>query len=38
MKSLLIGESASPDMQRMIIAALEDGPKRSGSSTCGPCT
>ena len=27
MKSLLIGESASPDMQRMIIAALEDGPE-----------
>jgi len=26
MKSLLIGESASPEMQRMIIAALEDGP------------
>ncbi len=27
MKSLLIGESASPDMQRMIVAALEDGPE-----------
>jgi cation diffusion facilitator family transporter len=27
MKSLLIGEAASPDMQRMIIAALEDGPE-----------
>ena len=27
MKSLLIGESASPEMQRMIIAALEDGPE-----------
>ena len=26
MKSLLIGESASPEMQRMIIAAIEDGP------------
>jgi len=26
MKSLLIGESASPEMQQMIIAALEDGP------------
>ena len=29
MKSLLIGESASPEMQRMIIAALEDGPELS---------
>ncbi|HJY70106.1 MAG TPA: cation diffusion facilitator family transporter [Streptosporangiaceae bacterium] len=29
MKSLLIGESASPEMQRMIIAALEDGPEVS---------
>ncbi len=27
MKSLLIGESASPDMQQMIVAALEDGPE-----------
>ncbi len=27
MKSLLIGESASPDVQRMIVAALEDGPE-----------
>jgi cation diffusion facilitator family transporter len=27
MKSLLIGESASPEMQRMIITALEDGPE-----------
>jgi cation diffusion facilitator family transporter len=27
MKSLLIGESASAEMQRMIIAALEDGPE-----------
>ncbi len=27
MKSLLIGEAASPDMQRMIVAALEDGPE-----------
>jgi cation diffusion facilitator family transporter len=27
MKSLLIGESASPEMQRMIVAALEDGPE-----------
>jgi len=27
MKSLLIGEAASPEMQRMIIAALEDGPE-----------
>jgi cation diffusion facilitator family transporter len=27
MKSLLIGEAASPDMQQMIIAALEDGPE-----------
>jgi len=27
MKSLLIGEAASADMQRMIIAALEDGPE-----------
>jgi cation diffusion facilitator family transporter len=27
MKSLLIGESASPEVQRMIIAALEDGPE-----------
>jgi divalent metal cation (Fe/Co/Zn/Cd) transporter len=26
-KSLLIGESASAEMQRMIIAALEDGPE-----------
>ena len=26
MKSLLIGESASPEVQRMIVAALEDGP------------
>ena len=30
MKSLLIGESASADMQRMIIAALEDGPELVG--------
>ncbi len=29
MKSLLIGEAASPEMQRMIIAALEDGPELS---------
>jgi len=29
MKSLLIGESASAEMQRMIIAALEDGPEVS---------
>ncbi len=27
MKSLLIGESASLDVQRMIVAALEDGPE-----------
>jgi cation diffusion facilitator family transporter len=27
MKSLLIGESASPDVQRRIVAALEDGPE-----------
>ena len=27
MKSLLIGESASPEMQRMIVAALEEGPE-----------
>jgi cation diffusion facilitator family transporter len=27
MKSLLIGESASPDMQRMIVAALEEEPE-----------
>src|SRR5580700_4304916 len=27
MKSLLIGEAASPEMQRMIIAAIEDGPE-----------
>ena len=27
MKSLLIGEAASPEMQRMIVAALEDGPE-----------
>ncbi len=27
MKSLLIGESASADAQRMIVAALEDGPQ-----------
>lgn len=26
MKSLLIGESASPEMQRAIVAAIEDGP------------
>jgi len=26
-KSLLIGESASPDMQRMIVTALEEGPE-----------
>jgi len=26
MKSLLIGESASPDVQRAIVAAIEDGP------------
>ena len=26
-KSLLIGESASGDMQRMVVAALEDGPE-----------
>ena len=30
MKSLLIGESASPEMQQMIIAALEDGPELAG--------
>ena len=29
MKSLLIGESASTEMQRMIVAALEDGPEVS---------
>jgi cation diffusion facilitator family transporter len=29
MKSLLIGEAASPEMQRKIIAALEDGPELS---------
>ncbi len=29
MKSLLIGESASAEMQRMIVAALEDGPEVS---------
>ena len=27
MKSLLIGESASPDVQRAIVAAIEDGPQ-----------
>jgi cation diffusion facilitator family transporter len=27
MKSLLIGESASPDMQRAIVAAIENGPQ-----------
>jgi cation diffusion facilitator family transporter len=27
MKSLLIGEAASPDVQRMIVAALESGPE-----------
>ncbi len=27
MKSLLIGESASPEMQRMIVTALEEGPE-----------
>jgi cation diffusion facilitator family transporter len=27
MKSLLIGESASPEVQRMIVTALEDGPE-----------
>lgn len=27
MKSLLIGEAASPEVQRMIIGALEDGPE-----------
>ena len=27
MKSLLIGESASPEVQQMIVAALEDGPE-----------
>jgi cation diffusion facilitator family transporter len=27
MKSLLIGESAGPDVQRLIVAALEDGPE-----------
>jgi cation diffusion facilitator family transporter len=27
MKSLLIGESASPDVQRRIVAALEEGPE-----------
>jgi cation diffusion facilitator family transporter len=27
MKSLLIGESASPEVQRMVVAALEDGPE-----------
>ena len=27
MKSLLIGESASPEVQRMIVDALEDGPE-----------
>ncbi len=30
MKSLLIGESASPEVQRTIIAALEDGPGAVG--------
>ena len=29
MKSLLIGEAASAEMQRMVIAALEDGPEVS---------
>ena len=29
MKSLLIGESASPEVQRLVIAALEDGPEVS---------
>jgi divalent metal cation (Fe/Co/Zn/Cd) transporter len=27
MKSLLVGESASPDVQRSIVAAIEDGPQ-----------
>jgi cation diffusion facilitator family transporter len=27
MKSLLIGESAGPDVQRLIVSALEDGPE-----------
>jgi cation diffusion facilitator family transporter len=27
MKSLLVGESASPDVQRAIVAAIEDGPQ-----------
>jgi hypothetical protein len=27
MKSLLIGESASPEVQRMVVTALEDGPE-----------
>jgi len=27
MKSLLIGESASPEVQRMVVAAIEDGPE-----------
>ncbi len=30
MKSLLIGESASSDVQRRIVAALEDGPELAG--------
>ncbi len=30
MKSLLIGEAASPEVQRMIIAALEHGPELAG--------
>jgi cation diffusion facilitator family transporter len=29
MKSLLIGESASPEVQRLVVAALEDGPEVS---------
>jgi divalent metal cation (Fe/Co/Zn/Cd) transporter len=30
MKSLLIGESASPDVERQIVAAIEDGPEVDG--------
>jgi cation diffusion facilitator family transporter len=30
MKSLLIGESASPDVERQIVTAIEDGPEVSG--------
>jgi len=38
MKSLLIGESASPELERAIVTALESGRRCGGSSTCGPCT